>query len=604
MDVAEEKGEEDLKTLSFHIPVLSEYARALDKQVKRRYLEKISVVGVDPVSIPSEQFDPECLPHIEATDLLGYLVLETSFYTRQQFKAYKSLEAFNQMVSGFVTSVRGCKISNKHVVVAKVRHSQRMNDPLVNIWIIAESDGTIRSTHCLGCKAGLAESCSHIASVLFYIEAWIRINGKLACTQVKCSWLLPTYVNEVPYARVRDIDFSSAKRLKENLDAKIDCLTESNIKDLFSPQQGQAEMGRPDVSSPSQAEMSSLFEKLNSCKIKSVALRWTDEYADQFIAKSTTIPVVSDLFETENLDLDYHELLQKCAEVNLDISRESIELIEKDTRAQARGSGFFRHRAGRIGASVSGAAFHSNLSQPPQALIKSICYPNVFKVNTKATRRGCKYEDDAVSAYENEMKKTHSNFTLTRCGLFVNEQHPFLHATPDFLTACDCCGLGCGEVKCPICINNCDFEKYTMEKNACFEKVDAMFRLKRHHNYYFQAQQQLFTVTDRKHCDFVVCAISPHREPQIVIERIYPDLEHWHTVLPKLEAFWRVSILPEILGHWYTRKCTLPMNKPNDNGICFCRGPRVDTVITCSNPECPYTEFHPFSSHVWLLVQL
>ena len=103
--------------------------------------------------------------------------------------------------------------------------------------------------------------------------------------------------------------------------------------------------------------------------------------------------------------MDYHELLQKCAEVNLDISRESIELIEKDTRAQARDSGFFRHRAGRIGASVSGAAFHSNLSQPPQALIKSICCPNGFKVNTKATRHGCKYEDDAIRAYENEMKK-------------------------------------------------------------------------------------------------------------------------------------------------------------------------------------------------------
>ena len=124
IDLAEEIAEEDLKTFSFNIPVLSEYAKALDKQVKRRYLEKISVVGVDPVSIPSEQFDPECLPQIESTDLLGYLVLETSFYTRQQFKAYKSLEAFNQMVSGFITSVRGCKISNKYVVVAKVRHSQ------------------------------------------------------------------------------------------------------------------------------------------------------------------------------------------------------------------------------------------------------------------------------------------------------------------------------------------------------------------------------------------------------------------------------------------------------------------------------------------------
>ena len=407
MDLMEEKAEEDSKTLSFDIPVLSEYAKALDKQVKRRNLEKISPVGVDPVSIPCEQFDPECLPHIEATDLLGYLVLETSFYTRQQFKAYKSLETINQMVSGFVTSVRGCKISNKHVVVAKVRHSQRMNDPLVNIWTIAESDGTVLSPHCLGCKAGLPESCSHIASVLFYIEAWIRVNAKLACTQVKCSWLLPTYGNEVPYAKVRNIDFSSAKKLKENLDAKIDCLTESNINDLFSHQQGQEEIGHPNVFSPSQAEMTSLFEKLNNCKIKSVALSLTNQYADQFISKSRTISVVSDLFETENLALDYHELLQKCAKVNLDISRQSIDVIEKDTRAQAKGPGFFRHHAGRIGASVCGAAFHSNLSQPPQALIKSICYPNVFKLNTKATRHRCKYEDEAIRAYENQMRKIH-----------------------------------------------------------------------------------------------------------------------------------------------------------------------------------------------------
>ena len=334
--------------------------------------------------------------------------------------------------------------------------------------------------------------------------------------------------------------------------------------------------------------MTSLFEKLNSCKIKSVALSLTDEYAYQFISKSRTIPFVSDLFETENLDLDYHELLQKCAKVNLDISRQSIDVIERDTRAQDS----FVTVEGEL-VPVCGAAFHSNLSQPPQALIKSICYPNVFKLNTKPTRHGCKYEDEAIRAYENQMRKIHSNFKVARCGLFVNEQHPFLHATPDLLTACDCCGLGCSEVTCPICINNCDFGKHTMEKNACLEKGDGVFHLKRHHNYFFQVQQQLFTVTNRKHCDFVVCAISPHREPQVVIKRIYPDLEHWHTVVPKLEALWRVCILSEILGRWYTRKCTLPMNKPSGNGICFCWGLRDDTVITCSNPECPYTEFHP-----------
>ena len=122
---------------------------------------------------------------MEGSDLLSYLVLETSFYTNKQFKAFKSLEAFNQMVSGFVTSVVGKVIAGKYVVRARVRHSQRMNDPLVNIWIIFENDGTILSAHCLGCKAGLAESCSHIASVLFYLEATTRIHGKLACTQVK-----------------------------------------------------------------------------------------------------------------------------------------------------------------------------------------------------------------------------------------------------------------------------------------------------------------------------------------------------------------------------------------------------------------------------------
>ena len=58
MDLVEDKAEEDLKTLSVNIPVLSEYAKALDKQVKERYLQKMSVVGVNPVSIPSEQFDP------------------------------------------------------------------------------------------------------------------------------------------------------------------------------------------------------------------------------------------------------------------------------------------------------------------------------------------------------------------------------------------------------------------------------------------------------------------------------------------------------------------------------------------------------------------
>ena len=101
------------------------------------------------------------------------------------------------MVSGFIESIEGHIIANKFVVMAKIRHSQHMNDLLISIWIIKERYVTILSAHCMCCKAGLAKSSSHIVTVLFYLKAWTEINGCLSCTQVKCMWLLPTYVKQV-----------------------------------------------------------------------------------------------------------------------------------------------------------------------------------------------------------------------------------------------------------------------------------------------------------------------------------------------------------------------------------------------------------------------
>ena len=99
-----------------------------------------------------------------------------------------------------------------------------MNDSLVPVWIIATKDGTVLSAHCQGCKA--AESCTHVASVLWYIEAWGRVYEKPACTQIKCAWVLPSFVKEIEYARIRDIEFSSAQKLKANLDERIELMSQ------------------------------------------------------------------------------------------------------------------------------------------------------------------------------------------------------------------------------------------------------------------------------------------------------------------------------------------------------------------------------------------
>ena len=123
VDSSKETGKVEIKKLSRKIPVLSEYAASLENHIKLRYLQKISVVGVDPANIPCEQVTPECLPPIEQSDLFSYLVLQTSFYTNDQFKNFKSLELYNQVVSGFVACVKGKMISGKCIVIAKVRHS-------------------------------------------------------------------------------------------------------------------------------------------------------------------------------------------------------------------------------------------------------------------------------------------------------------------------------------------------------------------------------------------------------------------------------------------------------------------------------------------------
>ena len=147
--------------------VLSRYADSLENRTKKRYIEKISVIGIDPSVIPQQKYISECLPPVEACDLLSYLVLETSSYTKDLFKIFWSLLAYSHMVSGPITGVFGQIVREKYVVLAKVRHSQRMNDPRMQLWIITTKQGSVVLGHCAGCMAGLGECRSHIASVLF-----------------------------------------------------------------------------------------------------------------------------------------------------------------------------------------------------------------------------------------------------------------------------------------------------------------------------------------------------------------------------------------------------------------------------------------------------
>ena len=569
---------------------LSAYAKNLPDHVLRRYKEKISVVGIDPFLIAQKQLDKECLPPIESTDLVSFLVLETSFYSSQQFKGYKSLQAYNQMVSRFVNNVQGQVINGNFVITGQVRHSQKLTAPCVNLWVIATKNGAILSAHC-DCMAGLGECCSHVASVLFYVEVWNRIKGKLACTDKKCEWIMPQFVENVPYAEVKDINFTSASKLKRDLDEKIAHLETSSspaAAEISSTKQGESH----DILPPSSDQLDELYQKLGKCEFKPVVLSLIHPYSDSYIAKSNRVQTIPDLFDNKFLKMEYHELLKACADVRIELPETDRALIEKDTRKQAGTSLFYRHRAGRIGASLSKQASHTNPAQPSQSLINTICYPKLFTFTSAATEHGCRHERLAITTFEETMKTKHKNFKIQQCGTFIHPEHQWLHATPDFLCSCDCCGEGCGEVKCPYCLKDSDFSDYVQRRNACLYSEGNEYRLKKNHQYFYQVQQQLFT-TGRMYCDFVVCAVSSRNHVELASERIYPDNEHWDSVLPKLSHFWRYCILPEILGRWYTQKRDLTIQSPEPNAACFCRGNSEVATLSCSNDTCPIVRYHP-----------
>ena len=106
------------------------------------------------------------------------------------------------------------------------------------------------------------------------VEVWTRLHGKLAYTQVKCTWLLPTYVKEISYVCVEDINFKSARKLKEDLDASIENIGEglcySTLKAAAPPKpKPKAVKG---LSPPSVNEMNDFYKSLNYCEIKPIAL--------------------------------------------------------------------------------------------------------------------------------------------------------------------------------------------------------------------------------------------------------------------------------------------------------------------------------------------
>ena len=81
----------------------------LDPPSQKRYNEKAGLIeNKNPYTLSENEFsvDFDNFPSISYPDIVNYLVFRPSPYSADDMKAYKSLEAYNQVIEGWVRDVK------------------------------------------------------------------------------------------------------------------------------------------------------------------------------------------------------------------------------------------------------------------------------------------------------------------------------------------------------------------------------------------------------------------------------------------------------------------------------------------------------------------
>lgn len=93
----------------------------LNETERQRYLEKTSIIGCDPYLLPSTLFCPlksaKRLPQLTFPDIYIYLVHNPSPYTGDSLKAFKSTDAYQYAVAGWVNDTKIWHLETKNIYV-------------------------------------------------------------------------------------------------------------------------------------------------------------------------------------------------------------------------------------------------------------------------------------------------------------------------------------------------------------------------------------------------------------------------------------------------------------------------------------------------------
>ncbi|XP_045180321.2 uncharacterized protein LOC123539668 [Mercenaria mercenaria] len=574
----------DVKVVFRKLNMSFKYFDDLDSVSKARYNDKLNLIGLAecPYKLPAGTWEnnPCKWPSVEYGDIHNYLIETPGVYTRDSMKNYKSLEAHNYFKSGWVETVLSYKPSNSQHTLLKafVKPSQKLNDEHYNPWVAVSNNGQISAAHC-NCMAGLAESCSHIAAVLFKVEAAVRLGyTKTACTDELCKWN-QDFVKKVTPEPISKINFFTEKAINK---AK-----HRNKKRKIIHQQATEE------------EKQNFLSSLKNLKNKPVVLSCFSGYSDDFHwskkpKRDPKLPLpLTSLYKEENLLLQPAELGQKCENFlnDMKLTDEEINFVNITTAGQSSNMVWHEQRTGRITSSTVHAIIRTDPNNPSKCAVDQICNPRKTPLQTEAIKWGNEHEESGLKSYRqvlNFSNQGHVNINMKNEGFQISKERPYLGASADSIMSCDCHGKRIVEVKCPFSAKDKDLQAFLTNADCYIQNN----KLKRTHKYFSQVQLQMY-VYNVEVCDFVVWA------PKFVfVTHVQRDDEFITEMLEKCDLMYLSCILPELLtrkqshGNSKTYECEKDAEQPSKL-YCLCQKPEDDQkYVGCDNPDCSVQWFH------------
>ena len=218
--------------------------------------------------------------------------------------------------------------------------------------------------------AGLGETCSYAASLMWAIEADVRTRESLTVTDKKSYWVMPPEVKKVQPAPISHIQWSNQPMKPSTCETM--------------PYQA--------VPTPTEDEQSRFLSALATSSSKPAICSIVQPHADRFIPTSMreNLPAtLGNLYNPDLLTKSYGNLLQVATEYKPEkLTKSQVTVVEERTRGQAQSKLWFQMRSGRITASKFKAVCYTDPSSPSISLIISICYPELARL-TPVSKADC-----------------------------------------------------------------------------------------------------------------------------------------------------------------------------------------------------------------------